>query len=66
MIIEGNRLVQNERGCGIKTQVRGIRAVKEFWEMCDLVSASEGTTRNELIVRATLLYCTGQKNISKD
>ena len=57
MRIERNRIVPNAKGSGIKTEVRGIRAESEFWELCDTVCEMQGTNRNELIVRATMQYC---------
>ena len=63
MRIKRNRLVPNVKGSGVKTSVRGIRAEDEFWELCDKVCELQKTNRNELLVRATAMYC--QRIISR-
>lgn len=57
MNLKRNRIIKNRKGCGIETQVGSIRAEKEFWDNCDIVSKLENTSRNELIVRAVAKYC---------
>lgn len=47
---------KNVKGCGVDTVVRGIRAEESFFKSCDIVAKKEGTTRNELILRAVAEY----------
>lgn len=39
------------------TEVRGIRAPYDFWEITKKVAKSRKITRNELIVRIVSEYC---------
>ena len=57
MKLKRNRVIRNRKGCGIKTNIRSIRAEDEFWEMCTKTCEIEKTTRNELIVRVVSKYC---------
>lgn len=66
MRIEDGRVVRNKRGCGINTVVRGLRAEKAFWDICDKFSAEEGMSRNEFIVRIVSQYCLKKVGASID
>lgn len=66
MELSRNRIVKNRKGCGIKTQVGSVRAEKEFWDNCDIVSRLEKTSRNELIVRVVSKYCDKRLNKALD
>lgn len=57
MRIKNNRICKNARNSFVPTEVKGVRAEKEFWEKCDKVAKVENTSRNELIVRVADKYC---------
>lgn len=57
MKIVKNRVVRNQKGCGVKTIIKGIRAEQEFWDACDKMAMRQKTTRNELIIRVMSRYC---------
>lgn len=40
-----------------KTVVKGIRADRKFFEMCDEVAKVKKTDRNKLIVKVVSSYC---------
>lgn len=60
MRIENNRRVRNKRNSFTPTIVKGVRAEPEFFDLVDKKANSEGTNRNELIVRVMTKYCEGK------
>lgn len=49
-----------KRNSFVKSETRGVRAHCDWWDMVAEVSKVEGTTRNELIIRAVTIYCEGK------
>lgn len=57
-----NKRIKRNSFAGVPTTVKGVRAENSFWEKCDTTAESEGSTRNELIVRVVEKYCEAKEN----
>lgn len=52
-----SKKVRRKRNSFVATYVKGIRAEREFWDMCNNKAIQENTSRNELIIRVVSEYC---------